>query len=653
MKVLLLGAGGLLGTELTKRYGKDIIAVKKQDCDIISILQVERCIKRYNPDIIINAAAVTDNRVVESDPTGAIMTNIIGSAHLSLVCIAKKIRYVYLSTDYIYKGDRGNYKETDEIMPFNLYSHTKLGGECSAVAVKNHLIIRTSFGGDFKYKKAFIDKWTSKDYVSVLAPMIYEAAISPLTGVLNLGTERKTLFDHAFRTNPNVEAISIKDQRYFTPEDTSLNIQKWIDYTSESSVVSVHKNCRCCGSTNMSKYLDLNLMPLANNLEFTSQRAKDQERYPLQILYCNDCSLSQLSVVIEPKKMFSYYTYRSGINKPYVEHCYNMAQELLRDNLPSRNFLHIDIAGNDGTLLKEFKKYINQKVKHFDGKFLNVDPASNLTAIAESEGIPCITDFWSCKVADHVVQKYGKADLITATNVFAHVDNVHEFLQAASDCLADEGILVIECPYIVDFIENIEFDTTYYEHLSYISVLPVYRMVAQHDLKLIDVQKVNIHGGTIRMTISKIDSVREINYSVFEFMSNEKLKGFHNFETYEKWSEKVDQLVGNLKQGLLSLKKDGKKIAAFAASAKGNTLLNYSDINTDVIDYIVDQTPEKIGKYSPGTGIPIVGIDMVEKDVPDYIVILAWNFKDAIIEKLRKVYKGKFIIPIPKWEIIE
>lgn len=653
MKVLLFGAGGLLGTELVKKYGKDIIAIKKDECNIYDISAVVPCIDFYNPDIIINAAAVTDNRVVESDPTEAIKSNIIGSANLAIVCRKRKIRYVYISTDYIYQGDRGNYKETDPIMPFNLYSYTKLGGECSAVAVKNHLIIRTSFGGEFKYKKAFIDKWTSKDYVWVLAEMIYEAAISPLTGVLNLGTERKTIYDHAKQTACSLDPISVNDSSYFTPQDTSLNLQKWINYKSENSVVSVHTNCRCCGSTNMRKYLDLNLMPLANNLEFTSQRAKDQERYPLQILYCDDCSLSQLSVIIEPKKMFSYYTYRSGINKPYVEHCYNMAQVLLRDNLPSRNFLHVDIAGNDGTLLKEFKKYINQKVKHFDGKFLNVDPASNLTAIAESEGIPCITDFWSCRVADQIIQKYGKADLITATNVFAHVHDVHEFLQAAYDCLADEGILVIECPYIVDFIENKEFDTTYYEHLSYMSVLPVHRMVQRHGLNLIDVEKINIHGGTIRMTISKIESTRAVQQSVFDFMNNERDKGFYKFELFQNWSEQVDRLVSDFKFGLLCLKKEGRKIAAFAASAKGNTLLNYSDINTDVIDYIVDQTPEKIGKFSPGTGIPIVGIDMVEKDIPDYIVILAWNFKDAIIEKLRKVYKGKFIIPIPKWEVIE
>ena len=155
------------------------------------------------------------------------------------------------------------------------------------------------------------------------------------------------------------------------------------------------------------------------------------------------------------------------------------------------------------------------------------------------------------------------------------------------------------------------------------------------------------------MTICKKWSVRDTKENVYKFINNERLKGFLSFDLYEKWSTKVDELVGNFKQGLLALKKDGKKIAAFAASAKGNTLLNYSDINTDVIDYIVDQTPEKIGKYSPGTGIPIVNIDMVEKEVPDYIVILAWNFKYVIIEKLRKFYKGKFIIPIPKWEVID
>jgi 2-polyprenyl-3-methyl-5-hydroxy-6-metoxy-1,4-benzoquinol methylase len=645
MKVLLFGGSGLLGTTLSLKF--DIITPSKSECNILDYFKLEKFIKKTNPDVIINAAAITDNRIVELDPTKAIQVNIIGAANLAIICSKIKVRLVYISTDYVYRGNRGNYKESDDVFPFNNYSHTKLGGECSTRLVKNHLIIRTSFGIEFKYKKAFVDKWTSKDYVGVIAPMIYEAAISPLTGVLNLGTERKTIYDYVYKTNQNVDPISIRDQRYFTPEDTSLNTQKWIDYKSENSVVSLHTNCRCCESTNMSKYLDLNLMPLANNLEFTSQRAKDQDRYPLQILFCNDCYLSQLSVVIEPKKMFSYYTYRSGINKPYVAHCRNMAKSLVEQYGIDGYTVHVDVAGNDGTLLLEFK---DELINH---KSINVDPASNLIAISESQGVESICDFWGEPVAKKIIEKHGKIDLITATNVFAHVPDVHGFLKAAEMSLSDNGVMIIECPYIVDFIENIEFDTTYYEHLSYMSVYPVWKMCEQNGLRLFHVEKINIHGGTIRMHITKQSNAKKTGVSVIKFIANEKAKGFHDFNLYKGWSEKVDALVDEFKITILDLKKQGKKIAAFGASAKGNTLLNYSSVNTDIINFIVDQTPEKIGKFSPGTGIPILGMDAIEKENPDYIVILAWNFKDAIIEKLRKIYKGKFIIPIPKFEIID
>lgn len=644
MIIILTGGSGCLGTEL-KKINPDIISPSHDEVNITNYYVLHAYIKKINPDIIIHAAAETDNRVVEKSPTKAISTNIIGSAYLSMICYEQGIRLVYLSTDYIYKGDRGNYKEIDEIMPFNLYSWTKLGGECSVLAVKNHLIIRTSFGKNtFDYIDAFIDKWSSKDYVDKIAPLIYEAALSPLTGVLNLGTERKTLFNYAIERNNSVNGVKVADTNYFTPIDTSLNLQKWIDYKSSKSIANPHTECRICGSKRLTKYLDLGLMPLANNLEFTAQRAKEKERFPLQVMFCEDCGLSQLSVVIDPEKMFSYYTYRSSVNAPYVKHCRDMANDLkVKYNLNSESF-HIDIAGNDGALLKEFHNEIGHKV-------FNIDPATNLVAIAESQGIESIADFWSIELSEKIVNEKGKSDLITATNVFAHVDDVKEFIVAAKKGLKEDGVIILEFPYLIDFIEQVEFDTIYFEHLSYFSLLPINKLCEDNGLLITDVEKQEIHGGTIRVSIRHNLSYH-VSKNVFKYLDMETSFGYNKIERYLEWNDMVKSTIKEFEQNILTLKKQGFKIAAFAASAKGNTLLNCSGMTTDMIKYIADETPEKIGKYSPGTGIPIVNKQMLIKDPPDYIVILSWNFKEVIIEKLRKIYSGKYIIPIPKFEIL-
>jgi dTDP-4-dehydrorhamnose reductase/ubiquinone/menaquinone biosynthesis C-methylase UbiE len=646
MKIVLFGGNGNLGKELQK-IDSTIVAPSSKLVDISDLNAVRGFLQKTNKvDIVINAAAETDNRKVEKMPVGAIQTNVIGAANVAIVCQELGIRLVYISTDYIYKGDRGNYKETDEILPFNLYSWTKLGGECSAFGVKNHLVIRTSFGkNSFDYPEAFIDKWTSKDYVDRIAPLIYDAALSPLLGTVNLGTERKTLFDHANERNDKVKGVKIEDTPFATPYDTSLNTQKWINYTTSKSIAKPHKNCRACGSSNLTKYLDLGIMPLANNLEFNSSRAKEADRFPLQVLFCEECSLSQLSVVIDPEKMFSYYTYRSSVNTGYVHHCRKMAKELSSKYNLNENSFMVDIAGNDGTLLKQFKEEIGLKV-------LNIDPATNLTAIAESLGIDSLANFWSSEIAEKVKSEIGKADLITATNVFAHVDDVTDFIKAASILLKENGVLAIEFPYIVDFIEGYEFDTVYFEHLSYFSVRPLIKLADKLNMRVIAVEKQNIHGGSVRVSVTHKHNSLIVENSVLEFEELEKSLGYSSIQKYNQWSNTINDIVQEFALKLLELKKEGKKIAAFAASAKGNTLLNTIGANTDLIRFIADETPEKIGKYSPGTGIPIVNKQSIMKDQPDYIVILSWNFKDEIIEKLDKIYKGKYIIPIPKFNII-
>lgn len=646
MKTLLFGGSGLLGTELRK-ISKNIIAPSHSEVDIIEFDKLREYIKSINPDLVINACAETDNRKIEKFPQLAINTNIIGAGNLSIICRELNIRLVYISTDYIYKGNRGNYVESDEILPFNLYAWTKLGGECSTVSVKNHLIIRTSFGKNkFDYPVAFVDKWVSKDYVDIIAPLIYEAALSPLTGVLNLGTKRKTLYEHAKERNADVQPIKVSETNYFTPYDNSLNLQKWIDYKSAKSIAKPHDVCRICENKNMVKYLDLGLMPLANNLEFTSVGAKDKQRFPLQVLFCENCSLSQLSVVIDPEKMFSYYTYRSSVNGGYVQHCKRMAGQLKEKFKLNKDSFHVDIAGNDGTLLKQFKDEIGLKT-------LNVDPATNLVAIAEALGIESIADFWGLELADKIVKSHGHADLITATNVFAHVDNVKQFILSAKKLLKYNGVLVLEFPYLIDFIEGIEYDTIYFEHLSYFSIHPLNKLCELTGMKIISVEKQNIHGGTVRVTISQIESNLDVESSVGEFLYNETKLGYDKIDKYRDWSVSVKALINDFSTKILDLKKSGHKIAGFGASAKGNTLLNSAGMNTDIIDYIADETPEKIGKYSPMTGISIVNKQQLIKNPPDYLIILSWNFAPEIIEKISKIYNGKYIIPIPQFTIIE
>ncbi len=384
-------------------------------------------------------------------------------------------------------------------------------------------------------------------------------------------------------------------------------------------------------------------MPLANNLEITSLRAKAIERYPLQVMFCEECGLSQLSVVIDPVKLYGYYTYMSGISSGYVKHCRQMAKDLkVKFGLDKTSF-HIDIAGNDGTLLNEFQSEIG-------GQVLNIDPAENLAAIAEQNGVPTKAAFWSQEVAEGLKLS---ADLITATNVFAHVADMFGFLKAAKTALKKDGVLVIECPYLIDFMENNEYDTIYHEHLSYISIGPVDKMCKQLGMFISSVEKQGIHGGTVRITIANEGSTIGDDGSKYIFLSNEQ-SGFYNaVNRYQGWGEEVRKQIRSFGKEIYKLKKSGHSISAIGASAKGNTLLNSCGITTDLVDFICDDTPTKIGRYSPGTGIPIVNMQELGKKKPDYLIILAWNFKDALMKRATESgFTGKFIVPIPEFKIL-
>lgn len=410
--------------------------------------------------------------------------------------------------------------------------------------------------------------------------------------------------------------------------------------------------CRSCNSEHLNKYLDLGEMPLANNLEETQHDAINANRYPLQVMYCQECGMSQLSVNIEPFVLFSHYTYRSSINAGYRHHCNTMAVSLQKElGLSGKSFV-IDIAGNDGALLREFKDVLNCKG-------LNIDPAENLCKIAESAGVKCLPKFWNFWTAKEVLRYYGEANLITATNVFAHVDDAIGFLRGIKVALDKEGTIILEFPYLVDLIDRTEFDTVYFEHYSYLAIHPVKYMCEKTGLKIYDIEKFDIHGGTVRLKITHEERDVEIQDSVQQYLEHEIDGGYYNYYAdnnyeykYEKWSTTVNDSIASFSNRIKQLKASGNTIVGFAASAKGNTLLNSAGIDYKYLDYIADETPEKIGKFSPGTGIPIVHIDKIRETNPDYIVILSWNFKEEIIAKIKDFYDNKFIIPIPDFEVI-
>jgi SAM-dependent methyltransferase len=396
-----------------------------------------------------------------------------------------------------------------------------------------------------------------------------------------------------------------------------------------------HTACRVCGHGELKPYLDLGLIPLANNLFETQEEAINAPRLPLVVAWCDNCGLSQLTEVVSGRQLFRNYTYRSSVNQGYIEHCKKMALELKDKYGLNEETRHLDIAGNDGTLLYEFRKILNHHVT-------NIDPAKNLCDISRKKRIPSICAFWGLRVASYFEDT---CDLITATNVFAHLDNVTEFLEACKIALKPDGVLVIENPYWMETMEGNQFDQVYFEHMTYWSIRPMMDLCEKVNLHLVNLSYQDIHGGTMRYEIRKQKGDKEIT-------EDYEVNFWNELSDYQTWAANIYQLKDQISQNLTAIAKD-KKVCAFAASAKGNTLLNFCGIGTDLIEFICDETPEKIGKYSPGTGIPIIGLESIINFQPDYVLILSWNFKEEIIAKLRPLIpNAKYIIPIPNWEVI-
>ena len=398
--------------------------------------------------------------------------------------------------------------------------------------------------------------------------------------------------------------------------------------------------CPITNDNDLYTYFDLGDFPLVNNLLNTKEDSLNCDKYPLKVNFFLKSNLSALSHSVNSEILFSNYLFKSEVNIPYIDHCnrlYDYITGLIKLN---ENDLIVDIGGNDGTLLSSFKSVSNLKLE-----YLNIDPSKNLAQLSTAKGIPILNEFFSLNTAKLVSKK---AKIITSTNVFQHLKDTNSFVQGVYHLLDEKGLWVLEFPYWVHDLTTNQFDQIYHEHVYYYSIIPLKLMMEKHGLKIIRVEKQKIHGGTLRLVMAKENSYYEPDLSINEFIQSEKP---FDLDYYKNWGIQVYKHLNKCKQIIQDLKSENKKIVAFGAAAKGCIFLNALHITDQEIDYIIDDTDIKQGKYMPGTGLKIVSREGIDYSKIDYMLILAHNFSDYIIESFKDQYHGKFIIFLPEISI--
>lgn len=400
------------------------------------------------------------------------------------------------------------------------------------------------------------------------------------------------------------------------------------------------KECPVTGHDEQIKYFDLGNIPLVNNLCDTREEALNVERFPLNINYYPASGESSLDFAVDSELLFKNYLFKSEVNIPYIEHCKKMF-EFIQEYVKITALTKIvDIGGNDGTLLAAFNE-----VSKKDINVLNVDPSENLAPLSEAKGIPTLTEFFGVNTVD----KIGKVDVVTSTNVFQHLKDINGFAEGVSKILTKYSIWILEFPYWIHDMKTNQFDQIYHEHMYYHSVTPMKMMMEKHGMKLINITKQNIHGGTLRLVIAKKESKLTPDITVEAYLQLEKNYGL---DYHIKWGEQVQEHIKNSRDFIKKIKNSGKTIYGFGAAAKGCIYLNAMGLTDLHIDYIIDDTDLKQGKFVPGTGIKIVSRDILKEKQPDFILILAHNFADYIMESLKESYSGDFIILIPNIKTI-